>query len=98
MALYYDLPVYQDVYRLILKLFELTREFPREYKYTLGLDRVLGTILGRALAVSRIVCPGGTFGIINTAVRKLFVAFCVCRLPKPDHTERRGSEGNPYWE
>ncbi len=38
MALYYDLPVYQDVYRLILKLFEITRDFPREYKYTLGQD------------------------------------------------------------
>ena len=37
-ALYYDLPVYQDVYRLILKLFEITRDFPREYKYTLGQD------------------------------------------------------------
>ena len=35
-ALNYDLPVYQDVYRLILKLFEITREFSREYKYTLG--------------------------------------------------------------
>ena len=38
MALYYDLPVYQDVYRLILKLFEITRDFSREYKYTLGQD------------------------------------------------------------
>ncbi len=37
-ALYYDLPVYQDTYHLILKVFELTREFPREYKYTLGQD------------------------------------------------------------
>jgi hypothetical protein len=37
-ALYYDLPVYQDTYRLILKIFELTGEFPREYKYTLGQD------------------------------------------------------------
>ena len=38
MALYYDLPVYRDVYRLILKIFEYTRDFPREYKYTLGQD------------------------------------------------------------
>jgi hypothetical protein len=38
LALYYDLPVYQDTYRLILKIFELTKEFPREYKYTLGQD------------------------------------------------------------
>ena len=36
MALYYDLPVYQDVYRLILKLIEITKEFPRECKHTLG--------------------------------------------------------------
>jgi hypothetical protein len=38
MALYYDLPVYKDVYRLILRIFEYTRDFPREYKYTLGQD------------------------------------------------------------
>jgi hypothetical protein len=38
MALYYDLPVYKDVYSLILKIFEYTRDFPREYKYTLGQD------------------------------------------------------------
>ena len=36
MALYYDLPVYKDVYRLILTIFEYTKDFPREYKYTLG--------------------------------------------------------------
>jgi 23S rRNA-intervening sequence protein len=38
MALYYDLPVYRDVYRLILKIFEFTKDFPREYKYSLGQD------------------------------------------------------------
>jgi len=38
MALYYDLPVYRDTYRLILKIFENTQHFPREYKYTLGQD------------------------------------------------------------
>jgi hypothetical protein len=38
MALYYSLPVYRDTYRLILLLFTLTKEFPREYKYTLGQD------------------------------------------------------------
>ena len=38
MALYYDLPVYKDVYRLILAIFEHTKDFPREYKYTLGQD------------------------------------------------------------
>lgn len=38
MALYYDLPVYKDVYRHILKIYEYTKEFPKEYKYTLGQD------------------------------------------------------------
>jgi len=38
MALYYDLPVYRDTYKLILKVFEMTKDFPKEYKYTLGQD------------------------------------------------------------
>ena len=38
MALYYDLKVFKDVYDLILKVFEYTQDFPREYKYTLGQD------------------------------------------------------------
>jgi hypothetical protein len=38
MALYDELPVYRDVYCLILKIFEYTRDFPREYKYTPGQD------------------------------------------------------------
>ena len=38
LALYYDLPVFKDVYKLILKIFEYTKDFPREYKYTLGQD------------------------------------------------------------
>ncbi len=38
MALYYDLKVFKDVYSLILKVFEHTQGFPREYKYTLGQD------------------------------------------------------------
>jgi|SRR6056297_602293 len=38
MALYYTLPIYRDVYQLILKLFEATHNFSREYKYTLGQD------------------------------------------------------------
>jgi len=36
--LYDELPVYRDLYSLILKIFEYTKSFPREYKYTLGQD------------------------------------------------------------
>ncbi|HAT6977456.1 TPA: four helix bundle protein [Legionella pneumophila] len=38
MAFYTELPVYKDSYQLALKVFEVTRDFPREYKYTLGQD------------------------------------------------------------
>lgn len=38
MALYTELPVYRDTYQLILRIFEFTREFSKEYKYTLGQD------------------------------------------------------------
>jgi hypothetical protein len=38
MGLYYELPVFKDVYRLIRGLFEVTSNFSREYKYSLGQD------------------------------------------------------------
>ena len=38
MALHYDLPVYRDTYRLVLMIFEVTKDFPKEYKYSLGQD------------------------------------------------------------
>jgi len=41
MALYYYLPVFKDVYKLILKIFEYTQGFPIEYKYTLCQDMKL---------------------------------------------------------
>jgi hypothetical protein len=45
MALYYDLPVFQEVYRLVLLIFRCTKDFPREYKFTLGQDMRRDTIV-----------------------------------------------------
>jgi hypothetical protein len=36
MALYYDLPIYKACYQLLLFLFGITRNFNREFKYTIG--------------------------------------------------------------
>ncbi len=36
--LYQDLPVFADVYKLTLRIFAVTQNFPREYKFTLGSD------------------------------------------------------------
>lgn len=38
MALYDTLPVYKQTYELTLKIFQYTKDFPREYKYSLGQD------------------------------------------------------------
>ena len=38
MALYYYLPVYKTSYDLLLAIFQLTKNFSREYKYTIGQD------------------------------------------------------------
>ncbi len=38
MALYYDLPVYRDTYSLILLIAQVTKDFPKQYKYSLGQD------------------------------------------------------------
>jgi len=36
MSTYYNLPVYKQSYDLLLDVFKLTKEFNREYKYTIG--------------------------------------------------------------
>ena len=33
-----ELPIYKDVYRLVLLLFRLTNNFSKDYKFTLGQD------------------------------------------------------------
>jgi len=38
MALSEELPIYKDTYKLIQLIFRYTKEFSREYKYTLGQD------------------------------------------------------------
>ena len=38
MVLYYDLPVFKDVYKLTLLIYSLSKDFSKEYKYTLVQD------------------------------------------------------------
>ncbi|MDP3043115.1 MAG: four helix bundle protein [bacterium] len=38
MALYYHLPIYKTSYDLLLVIFLMTKDFSREYKYTIGED------------------------------------------------------------
>ena len=38
MAIYNHLPVYKAAYDLMLEIFQFTKDFSREYKYTIGQD------------------------------------------------------------
>ena len=38
MALYSELPVYRDSYRLLMEIYKVTNTFSREYKFSLGQD------------------------------------------------------------
>ncbi len=38
MALYYDLPLYKETYQFVIRIFSITCDFDREYKYSLGQD------------------------------------------------------------
>jgi len=38
MALDHDWPVYRDTYRRVPRIFEVTRDFGKDYQYTLGQD------------------------------------------------------------
>lgn len=45
MALSHELPIYKDTYKLILLIFKRTKDFSREYKYTLGQDMKRDSII-----------------------------------------------------
>jgi hypothetical protein len=44
MALYYELPVYRDVYKLILMIFDCTKDFSKDDKYTSRQDLKLDAL------------------------------------------------------
>ncbi|HBD93015.1 MAG: hypothetical protein A2015_00905 [Spirochaetes bacterium GWF1_31_7] len=78
-TLYYDLKVFQDVYQLILKVFEFTKDFPREYKFTFGQD-----MKRDAIVLVRSICRA------NKAVKK--TEYLKCVEPELDAFRYSGQE------
>lgn len=50
MALYSELPIFKASYDLLIYVFQITKHFPKEYKYTLG-EKVKTLLLDLILAV-----------------------------------------------
>jgi len=65
--------VYRDTYQLILKVFEYTKEFSKEYKYTLGQD-----MKRDALQLVRSILQHLLQGLV--ALLRAWYAFCA--LPR----------------
>jgi len=68
MALHSELPVYKDTYQYVIKIFECTKNFSKEYKYSIGVDlkrdamQLLRTIYRVNRAADKIRAPGYVFG------------------------------------
>ncbi len=50
MALYSELPIFKISYDLLIYVFQVTKTFPKEYKYTLG-EKIKTTLLDLILAI-----------------------------------------------
>ncbi len=50
MALYSELPIFKSSYDLLIYIFQTTKNFPKEYKYTLG-EKLKTSLLELILAV-----------------------------------------------
>ena len=75
-ALYYELPVFKDVYKMTLRIFELTANFSREYKCTLGQDLKRDCILlvrsiyrANKNNNNRVCCLSGFYTRLEAALR-----------------------------
>jgi hypothetical protein len=81
MTTYYNLPVYKQSYDLLLDIFKLTKEFNREYKYTIGeeLKKETTTMI---INIYRANCGDNRVGCIASARENIEVIRLLIRLLK----------------
>jgi len=81
MALHTELPIYRDTYKLVLEVFVSTKNFPKEYKYSLGRDMERDVlVLMRCIYRANIAQEKTTFlneFLDNFEILKLEIRVCV---------------------
>jgi len=50
MALYHELPIFKTAYDLLIYIFQITKAFPKEYKYTIG-EKIKSELLELILSI-----------------------------------------------
>jgi hypothetical protein len=82
MALYFELPIYKDTYQLVILLFRITRNFSREYKYTIGQNikqdsmEMVRYIFKRSI-IPTTVSNGDTTTLVRTTTIRRTTTMCV---------------------
>ncbi|OYX53300.1 hypothetical protein B7Y92_03420 [Candidatus Saccharibacteria bacterium 32-50-13] len=81
MATYYNLPVYKQSYDLLLEIFKLTKEFNREYKYTIG-EELKKETMAMIINIYRANSSEDRAGYIASARENIEVVRLLVRLLK----------------
>ena len=81
MTTYYNLPVYKQSYDLLLEIFLLTKDFNREYKYTIGEELKKETI-AMIVNIYRANSSENRVGYIASARENIEVVRLLVRLLK----------------
>ena len=79
MAIYSNLPVFQDTYQLLLQFVQLSRNMQRDYRYTLG-EQVKRAILDTMLAIFRANKTTDKIGDIQQGREKIVETQIVIRV------------------
>ena len=79
MAQYKHLPIYKGTYDLLLRIMIATKDFPREYKYTLG-QKLRDEVLDLILFIYRANCATDRTLSITAIIERLQLVEVMVRL------------------
>jgi hypothetical protein len=84
MRRYPDLPVYESTYDLLLGIFEFTKSFSEEYKYTVG-ESLKKETIDLLILIYRVNMRQDKVGVLQEAKERIEVIRLLIRLMKDLH-------------
>ncbi|MDD3288697.1 MAG: four helix bundle protein [Alphaproteobacteria bacterium] len=89
MAQYKHLPIYKGTYDLLLRVMVATKDFPREYKYTLG-QKLKDEVMDLVLYIYRANNAPDKAVYIGTILERIQIIEVMLRLSHDMHVLTRG--------
>ncbi|MBC8192256.1 MAG: four helix bundle protein [FCB group bacterium] len=81
MSYYDELPVYKASYDLLLAIFHFTKDFAREYKYTVG-EKLKNTTIEMVVLIYRANSRNDKAGVLQEAREQIEIIRLLIRLMK----------------